>query len=95
MFDLKCKRQGCLYNESCNCTANNVHVGKKTECQTYKDSGVNKKEKDEIKQTAARKNINVDCKANCLFNQNNHCLANGISVITHDCTPECSTFMPK
>ena len=29
---------------------------------------INKKEKDEIKQTAARKNINVDCRANCLFN---------------------------
>ena len=95
MFDLKCKRQGCKFNESCNCTAKNINIGKQTECQTYEGTIKKKKEKDEIKQTAARKNINVDCKANCLFNENNHCIANGISVMTNDNTPECSTFMPK
>ena len=95
MFDLKCKRQGCRFNEGCNCTAKGVHVGRETECQTYEDAGVNKKEKDEIKQTAARKNINVDCRANCLFNDGGHCMANGISVLTNDGSPECSTFMPK
>jgi len=95
MFDLKCKRQGCRFNENCNCTAHDIMVGRETECQTYEDSGINKKEKDEIKQTAARKNIEVKCRANCLFNENHKCKANGISVMTNDGSPECSTFMQK
>ena len=95
MFDLKCKRQGCSFNDCCNCCAKHVTVGRETECQTYRDSGYNKKEKDEIKQTAARKNINVECRAHCLFNKDNKCHANGISIMTNDKQPECSTFMPK
>lgn len=95
MFDLKCKRQGCIYNEDCNCTAPNVEVGKGTECLTYQDCGHSKEEKDKIAQTPSRKNTQVNCKAKCLFNDNCYCKANGISVMTNDKQPECCTFMPK
>lgn len=95
MFDLKCKRQGCKYNENCNCTANHVQVGKATECQTYKDCGFKKDEKDQIIQSPTRRDVKVNCNANCLFNFDCRCKANGISVITNDKKPECSTFMPK
>lgn len=94
MFDLKCKRQDCTYNKNCNCTATDVNVSNLTECKTYKP-GENKKEKDKIPQPPARKNINVDCKAKCLFNKECLCIANGISVLTHHDCPECATFMPK
>ena len=46
MFDLKCKRQGCKFNKSCNCTAHGINVGRETECKTYEDCGVKKKEND-------------------------------------------------
>ena len=95
MFDLKCKRQGCKYNEDCNCTANRIHVDNDTRCNTYEDCGKPKKEHDKISQTPTRKNINVACQANCLFNDHNVCKANGISVMTNDQAPECCTFMPK
>lgn len=95
MFDLKCKRQGCKFNEDCNCIAKNIIVSSGTECKTYIDCGKNKKEKDEIHQTATRKNINVECEAKCLFNDHHICKANGISVMTNDNRPECCTFMPK
>ena len=95
MFDLKCKRQGCVYNENCSCTANHIDVGRETECQTYEDCGYRKVEQDEVKQNPTRKNIKVGCRADCLFNDNNYCKANGITVITNEQHPECSTFMPK
>lgn len=95
MFDLKCKRDGCKYNKDCNCTAKEIHVNKDTQCQTYEDCGYDKKEKDEIKQKATRKNICVGCDAKCLFNKENFCKANGISVMTNDNHPECCTFLPK
>lgn len=95
MFDLKCKRVGCVYNEDCNCTAKNVKVGKMTECETYKPSGKVEKVEDKIPQPPTRKNIKVACDACCLFNKECCCTANGISVMTNNCQPECCTFMPK
>ncbi len=95
MFDLKCKRQGCVYNENCNCTAKDVMVGSTTECKTYVDSGKTKNQKDKIAQTPTRKNVHVSCDAKCLFNKECKCKANGISVMTNDNKPECCTFMPK
>lgn len=95
MFDLKCKRVGCLYNENCNCTAKNVKVGKGTECETYKPSPNKTKKQDEIKQTLSRKSTHVECMAKCLFNDKCECKANGISVMTSKGEPECCTFLPK
>lgn len=95
MFDLKCKRQGCVYNENCNCTAKNVKVGKDTECETYTPDPAHQKSKDKIPHNPTRKNIHVACDAKCLFNDKCDCKANGISVMTNNREPECSTFMPK
>lgn len=95
MFDLKCKRVGCLYNENCNCTAPNVKVGKMTECETYKPAQKEQKSEDKIAQSPSRKNIKVACDAKCLFNDHCQCKANGISVMTNNQEPECCTFMPK
>ena len=94
MFDLKCKRMNCKFNEDCNCTAKNVDVDKATDCTTYQDVGY-KKEKDEIKQPPYRKNTSVSCKARCIFNDHTVCKANGISVMTDDFKPKCCTFLPK
>ena len=95
MFDLKCKRQDCKFNHNCNCTAKNIKVGERTDCETYSESQIPNKEKDKIAQPAMRKNINVPCDANCLFNKDCICKANGISVMTNDGSPECCTFMPE
>lgn len=95
MFDLKCKRQDCKYNHNCNCTARNIKVGRNTDCETYIQTKDQTKEKDKITQPPMRKNINVGCEADCLFNRNCKCKANGISVMTNDGAPECCTFLPK
>ena len=95
MFDLKCKRMNCKYNENCNCKAGKIDVSSSTACTTYIDTGVKKNQSDEIVQAPTRKNTNVSCHAPCLFNDQCNCKANGISVMTNDFRPECCTYMPK
>ena len=95
MFDLKCKRESCSYNQNCNCTAKNIDVSKNTECNTYNPTKGNKKEQDKIPQTAMRNETNVKCHAECLFNCEENCIANGITVKSSDACPCCCTFMPK
>lgn len=101
MFDLKCKRKGCTYNKNCNCTAKSINVKEDTGCDTYFPS--NEKEIGEVENTEKvsqppiRKNIEVLCGADCLFNHNKHCSANGITVQTCDnvACPNCCTYQPK
>ena len=98
MFDIKCKRQGCIYNKNCNCTAKDIEVNTKTECKTYEaSSNSDTHEVEKINQPPIRKDITVACKASCLFNENQHCLANGITVQTCDnkSCPNCCTYEPK
>ncbi len=98
MFDLKCKRKGCVYNKNSNCTAKQVEVKKDTGCKTYMPSNeAEVGEVEKIGQPPIRKDIHVDCEANCIFNDNCTCTANGITVRTCDNTacPDCCTYMPK
>lgn len=96
MFDLKCKKVDCEYNKNYNCRANEIEIEKSTECETYKKSDeVETVEK--IDQPPIRKNIEVGCSANCLFNRQFECAANGITVepcVGENC-PNCSTFLPR
>lgn len=98
MFDLKCKRQGCEYNKNCNCTAKKVEVSKNTTCQTYEASDQPQQTQEEkIGQPPIRKDIRVGCHADCIFNDNETCMANGITVQTCESItgPTCCTFQPK
>ena len=95
MFDLKCKRESCVYNSNCNCTAKNIDVDKNTECKTYEACNQEKKEQDKIPHTALRNQTSVKCHAECLFNSECSCIANGITVKTSSSTPCCCTYMPK
>lgn len=101
MFDLKCKRVDCNYNKNCNCTVKHLDINNDTSCDSYhkSDEKANLKIEDieKIDQPAVRKNIEVDCYAKCLFNNNSICEANGITVQTceNKYCPNCCTFMPR
>jgi len=102
MYDLKCKRLDCDYNKNCNCTVKHLEIKNDTSCETYHKSEKeiktrNIEEIERVNQPAMRKNIQVGCHAECLFNTNYSCQANGITVQTCDNTycPNCATFMPK
>ena len=96
MFDLKCKKTDCEYNKNYNCGAKEVEIEKDTECETYKKSDI-KETEEKIDQPAVRKNIEVGCSADCIFNRQFECAANGITVepcLSANC-PNCATFMPR
>lgn len=98
MFDLKCKRKTCVFNKNSNCTSKRVDVTKNTECKTYKPSNeAEVGEVEKIGQPPIRKNIEVGCKAKCIFNNECICSANGITVQTDktDECPICVTFQPE
>lgn len=97
MYDLKCKREGCEFNQNCRCSAKHITIASNAECTSYSPSeNYNKTEKSKIKQRAVRVNTIADCKAaGCLFNHCGVCVANGISVATVDNKPECLTIKPK
>ena len=96
MVDLKCKRADCRYNENCNCTAKDIKVDKNTDCHTYtQDNSKPISHNDIIDQALVRSNVNVKCDAQCIFNQESSCKANGITVCTECGNVSCSTYMPK
>jgi hypothetical protein len=98
MFDIKCKRTECEFNKNCNCNAKDLEIAKNTLCKTFSPSqNSSKNEESKIGQPAIRKNIIVSCKANCLFNQEQMCLANGIFVRTleNESCPNCCTYKSK
>ena len=97
MFDIKCKKIDCEFNKDCNCDAKNLEVSKSTECKTFKPNTPGEiSHESKIGQPAFRKNIIVECKANCLFNKQSQCIANGICVQTckNKDYPNCLTFKP-
>lgn len=98
MYDLKCKRKGCVHNKNCNCTANIVEVKSDTGCKTFAPSNEAEiGEVEKVGQPAIRKDIEVACHADCIFNSNSVCTANGITVQTCDniTEPNCCTYQPK
>ena len=98
MFDLKCKKLNCEYNKNHNCKAKVVEIKSDTECETFKATEKNESlEIEKIDQPAIRKNISVECSADCIFNHQFECTANGITVqpCKQDNCPNCCTYLPK
>ena len=98
MYDLKCKREGCLFNKNCRCSAKHITISSAAECKSYVASeNYEKHEKSKIKQKAVRINTIADCNATgCIFNNCGVCRANGITVATLDKNlPECLTIKQK
>jgi|LGVF01.2.fsa_nt_gb hypothetical protein len=93
-MDIKCKKTNCLYNDSSHCSAGTINVGSDLDCKTFiKDKSLNKKEAKKVSGSLfeagsleanhAKINLKVGCGAtNCLFNKNNTCQSNGISVLS-------------
>lgn len=98
MVDLKCKLTDCEYNNKSNCFARHIEVNNKTDCTYYKpvkEPKESHEKTDEIVQSIVRPNVDVGCKANCIFNNNHECCANGITVMEENYNAQCSSFLPK
>lgn len=102
-MDIRCRKTNCQYNDRYTCKAKEILVGKQIVCCTYKKG--NKDEPDTSKTMFDRapeyapqrdsKTINIGCKANCMFNVDGVCIANGITVNDINEKPYCMTFVRK
>lgn len=103
-MDLRCRKTSCRYNEDLTCMAKSISISSKLECKQYvKKEG--KKSKDFSRQIFTEKpfkvanyrhlkDMSLTCKAECLFNKEGRCLANGITVNESSSKePKCITFL--
>jgi len=98
MKDLKCGLAECEYNKAYCCLAKKISVSNDAGCQTYKENPSKKNLAFEVAEDFARRNYDVDtqvvCRADCIFNREDICQANGITVLgdlAHEAV--CATFM--
>lgn len=85
MKDLKCGLKECKFNKGYCCCAKSIDVSGYTDCLTYspdekKRSSVFEAADDFVPANYAV-DTNVHCTAKCMFNRDNKCIANGITVM--------------
>ena len=86
MKDLKCGFADCTHNRAYCCCAKKIQVNAETDCETYAPSQEKKQSLFEAGEDFVKRNYSVDtevrCGAqSCLFNKNELCYANGITVM--------------
>ena len=104
-MEIRCKKENCEYNTGCSCKAHSIAVDRAHSCCTYTPSPLKQNLIDQngnIFEVAENKvqnhlrNVPLTCTARtCLFNKEEKCQANGISVIDGDQGEQeagCATF---
>ena len=101
-MEIRCKKEDCKHNTGCSCKANLIDVDRAAHCGSY----INNPIKDDIMaengnifKVAEEKvaqnllNVPIECHAkNCLFNKDERCHANGITVTEGEKLADCVTF---
>lgn len=101
-MDLKCRKLNCKYNNFYTCVAKAVSISPIISCESF-ELDPNKKVRDvsrcmfEEAPTYApyreKKKMRIACKAECLFNEQGVCVANGLTVNPVDECPLCITHI--
>ncbi len=106
-MDLKCKKLDCKNNDKYSCMKDVIMVTPEAECDSYERDDEKREGQD---QNASRdmfeaapdyhpyrhkRKVDIECGAECLFNSNKKCRANGISVCNCSNTALCTTFIKK
>lgn len=102
-MDIKCRKTKCKYNDKFVCQAKSIMIDKCHRCATFES--VDNKVEDTTKLIFIKnveyapfrhcKNIEINCKENCLFNQQGKCNANGILINVQKEIPKCLTYLRK
>lgn len=100
-MDVKCRKTSCIYNQAYNCAANKVFIDKKSTCDTFCKGGAGEDKSREMFEVAPEyansqhiKNKRLECACTqCLFNKEQKCQANGITVIDEGEDGACATFI--
>ena len=92
-MDLKCKKMNCKHNNGCACMSRGIKIEYNCECGTFeKNENLTEKQRQDISRDMFEvaldihpfrhsRNMSIECSAECLFNKNGICKANGISVM--------------
>lgn len=100
-MDIVCRKTECKYNKDYVCHAKGILIDKKIICATHEPID---EQKPDYSKTLPKKtpvygkhrvvrDLNLLCKADCLFNHNGYCEANGITINSLDEKPYCITFL--
>lgn len=104
-MDLKCKKLNCKNNNAYACMCNDIKIKKNCECATFEEGDTkDKKQRQDVSKTMFEtapdihpyrhnKDVNICCDADCMFNSECKCHANGICVNSGEC--QCITFVKK
>ena len=93
----------CRFNKGYECRAKRISVDEAADCKTYEPDG-SKQKNDNVMYEAGMDNYFadkpphtvVDCgAAKCLFNRAEHCIANGISVVSESKDAKCASYIIK
>lgn len=101
-MDIRCRKTSCIYNKGQTCQAKEILVNRRIICSTFEqgqESGedLSKSIFEETPVFAKQRDVktmNIFCKADCIFNENGKCSANGITVNSL-IDPYCITYMKK
>ena len=106
-MDLKCKKLDCKNNNRYACMKDSIQVAQDSTCDSYEM--VEEIAKQNIQDASKnmfeaapdyhpyrhKKDVNIECGADCLFNNWGRCKANGISVCSIVNDALCTTFIKK
>ena len=101
-MDIKCRKTNCTHNKGLTCQAKSITIGGDAECKAYEkddnahDFSKNMFEADTEHYENSRhiKDIKLTCnKESCLFNKDNNCTANGITVLDEKNATQCGTYL--
>ena len=102
-MDLKCKKTNCKYNNCYACMSRKIKVARNCECATFvRDNNIKENQRQdasrdmfetapEIHPYRHNRDLSIECGAECLFNKNGVCRANGISVMNGKNSGVCIT----
>jgi hypothetical protein len=106
-MDLKCRKTNCKFNDRYSCQAKGILVKDNLVCNTYnKRENLPEKQRQDVSRDMFEvapdihpfrhnKEVDIRCKANCLFNDNGNCKANGITVQNTKTSAICMTNIDK
>ncbi len=83
--DIKCGLKECKFNKGYCCCAKSIDVSTNTDCLTYSPDEKKRNSMFEAAADFIPANYSVDtsvaCNAKCIFNKDNRCVSNGITVM--------------
>ena len=104
-MEIRCKKGNCKHNTGCSCSAKSVEVSRGVVCNSYENDELKEDlmiENGNIFEVAEElvarnlKNVPLVCRVkNCLYNRQETCHANGITVIDGDDSADCATFIER